>query len=113
MPFEVMHRDRRLAQRHASASAKAHPTSRAPARPGTARVGDGVDVGQRFSAIFERRPQQGHDTPDMVARRQFRDDAAVLGVHRHLRVQGVRQQPGCAVVERDTGFVAGGFNTED
>jgi hypothetical protein len=49
----------------------------------------------------------------MVARRQFRDDAAVLGVHRHLRVQGVRQQAGCAVVERDTGFVAGGFNTED
>jgi len=28
-------------------------------------------------------------------------------------VQGVREQAGGAVVERDTGFVAGRFDTED
>jgi hypothetical protein len=49
----------------------------------------------------------------MVARRQFRHDAAVLGMHSHLRMQCVREKPGVAVVKRDTGFVAGGFNTED
>ena len=41
------------------------------------------------------------------------DDTAVLGMHRHLGVQGMRQQTGFAVVERNAGFVAGRFNTKD
>ena len=49
----------------------------------------------------------------MVARGELRNDAAVVGVHRDLGVQGVGEQPASGVVEGDAGLVAGGFDTED
>ena len=49
----------------------------------------------------------------MIARRKLRDNAAVRLVHRHLRVQRVREQPALRVIYREAGFVAGRFDSED
>ena len=56
---------------------------------------------------------QRHDAPDVVARRELGHDAAVVVVHRDLRVQRVREQPRARVVDGDAGLVAGGFDAED
>ena len=51
----------------------------------------------------------------MIARGKFRDDAAIVLMHGHLRVQGMREQgaAGIGAEERDTRFVAGGFDSEN
>jgi hypothetical protein len=49
----------------------------------------------------------------MVAGGQFWHHAAIFGMQGGLGVQRVSEEAACAVVERDTSFVAGGFNTED
>ena len=63
----------------------------------------------RSITCFEQRQR----APDMVARRQFRHDAAVFPMHRDLRMQRVREQAALRVVERETGFVAGAFDAEN
>ncbi len=49
----------------------------------------------------------------MVARGEFGNNAAVIAVHGHLRMQGMREQAALHIVERNTGFVAGGFDAQD
>jgi hypothetical protein len=49
----------------------------------------------------------------VVPRRELGHDAAVLGMHLHLAVQPVRQQPGPAVIDGRRGLVAGGFDPQD
>ena len=49
----------------------------------------------------------------MVARGEFRHHAAIVGMHRHLGMQGMAEQPAFGVVERDASFIAGGFDAED
>ena len=49
----------------------------------------------------------------MVARRQLRHDTAIFGVHLHLAVQAMGQQPGPAVVHGRGGLVAGGFDAQN
>jgi hypothetical protein len=34
-------------------------------------------------------------------------------MHRHLGVQGMRKQSAFGVIQSDTGFIAGGFDTEN
>jgi hypothetical protein len=75
-------------QANASAFAMPAPTSSAPA-------------------------QQRQHAADMVARCEFGHHAAVFAVHGDLRVQGVGKQAAPCVVERQAGFVAGTFNTEN
>ena len=65
------------------------------------------------ACLRQRMLEQRDRAPDMVARRQFRHHAAVLLVHRHLRVQGVGQQAALRVVEREAGFVTGGFDAKN
>ena len=48
----------------------------------------------------------------MVAGGEFGHHAAVKPVQVDLRVQGLAQHAVLAVVERDAGFVAGGFDAE-
>jgi len=50
---------------------------------------------------------------DMVARGEFRHHAAIFRMHGDLRMQLVREQAGLGVVQRDSGFVAGGFNAQN
>lgn len=48
----------------------------------------------------------------MVARGKLRHHAAILAVHFRLRIKRVTQQSALRVVERNAGFVAGGFNAK-
>ena len=41
------------------------------------------------------------------------DESGILLVHGDLRVQRVRQQPALRVVQRQAGFIAGGFDAEN
>jgi hypothetical protein len=51
----------------------------------------------------------------MIARREFRHHPAVVRMHAHLRVQGVREQDAASIgaVQRHTRFVAGGFDSKN
>ena len=49
----------------------------------------------------------------MVPGSQLRHYPAVFHVDIHLAEQGVRQQAALGVVERDSGLVTGGFQTQD
>ncbi len=96
-----------------SALATLAPTSSAPASPGPLRVGD-RRRGRRARAPASRSTRFGqrHHAPDVVARGELGHHAAVRLVHRHLRMQRVGQQAASAVVEREAGLVAGGFDAE-
>ena len=68
---------------------------------------------QAGAGLLQRVADERQGAADMVARGKFRYHAAVLGVHLDLRVQSVRKQAAFRIVERDAGFVAGGFDAED
>ncbi len=74
-------------------------------------VGDGVEVGQGLAGFGQAGLGQRNGAADVVAAGQLRHHAAVFGVHGHLGVQLVGQQAAVCVVQRDSGFVAGRFNT--
>jgi hypothetical protein len=76
-------------------------------------VGNCIDFTARGAGPLQYFFEQRQGTPDMVARREFRYHAAILPVHRNLRMQGVRQQAALRVVERESGFVAGAFDAEN
>ena len=68
---------------------------------------------QGAARLLQDLPGQRQHAPDVVARSQFRHHAAVFGVHRHLGMQGVGEQAALGMVQRNAGFVAGGFDSED
>ena len=49
----------------------------------------------------------------MVARGDFRHDAAIDRMQVHLAVQSLREEPVLGVVERDAGLIAAGFQSKD
>jgi hypothetical protein len=49
----------------------------------------------------------------MVARCQFRDDTAIIGVQRDLAVEPLRQYAGTWLEHGESGLVAGGLYAED
>ena len=115
MPFEVVQRQRRHAERRCQRFGKRRADQERAGQPGPLRVGDRVHLGERAAGLGERLAQQRREAADVVARGKFGDDAAVVLVHCHLRVQRMREQLSVAVaaVEGDAGFVAGGFDTEN
>ena len=48
----------------------------------------------------------------MVTGSQFRHHPAIFGMDFHLAEQGVREQSALRVIDRHTGFVAGGFDAK-
>ena len=75
-------------------------------------VGDGVDVGMAFAGVGKAGAGERDEAADVVAAGQLGHDAAVFGVHGHLRVQAVGKQAVRAGIEGDAGFVAGRFDAE-
>ncbi len=49
----------------------------------------------------------------MIARGKFRDNPAVVGVHGHLAVQGMREYAAMPVVQGNAGLITGCFDTEN
>ena len=60
----------------------------------------------------QRLPDQGQYPPDVVSGGKFRHNTAILAMHFRLRVKRVAQQAVAGVINRDAGFVAGGFNAK-
>ena len=113
MAFEMVYAQRRYAQREGERIGDAGADQE---RTGEARplgVGDGVELGELRPGLAHHPADQRQHAPDMVARGEFRDHAPVFLVHRDLGVQRVRQQAALAVIQRDAGFVAGGFYAQD
>ncbi len=112
MSFEMMHAQRRDAQREAQPVGDARADQQRAGKPRTLRIGDAVEVGKRSAGLAQHRLGQRHHPTDVVARRELGHDAAVGFVHRHLRMQRMREQAANAVVQRQPGLVAGGFYAE-
>ncbi len=112
MALHVMHPYGRHAPAEGEAAAEGGPHQQRPDQAGAGGEGDAADVAAPNPRLRHRLPQQRHHPAHMVARGQFRHHPAVLGMQRHLAVEDVRQQAAFAMVEGDTGLVAGGFDTE-
>jgi hypothetical protein len=86
MPLEVVNRHRRNLQRVGQAPGDRAADEERADEPGARRVGDAVQVRELEPGLPQDLPDEGEYLPDVVARREFRDDAAVLDVHVHLAV---------------------------
>ncbi|EXI74500.1 MAG: hypothetical protein AW07_01731 [Candidatus Accumulibacter sp. SK-11] len=76
------HRRQRQCRRQRLGESGADEEGTGEARP--LRVGDGIDRRQRTAAGGQHLPQEGHQTPDVVTRGEFRHHAAIFGVHPDL-----------------------------
>ena len=113
MPLEVMDIQHRLAERVTEGVSDARAHQQRPGQPGTGRHGDGVDLRQRPAGLGQDRVQQRKHPADVVPGGQFGHHATVGHVHVDLGVQGVSQQAGVAVEERQPGLVAGGLDAQN
>jgi len=107
-----MHPNRGNIERVRQRARHARPHQQSAGEPRTLRKGDAIEVSQCAPTLGKHLTGQWQQTPDVVARRQFRHHAAIFVVHGDLRIQGVRQQALRAVIQRDTGFIAGRFNAK-
>jgi hypothetical protein len=86
-------------------------------QPGSAGIGDHVDLVERAIGRLQNLPGQRQYAPDVVAAGQFRHHAAIGLVHVDLAVQGMGQQCRNPVAMRlhqsDTGFVAGRLDSQN
>ena len=103
----MVYRNGRHAQTQCERLGKRRADQQGAGQPRSLRIGDRANLAERAPAIGQYLAQQGHEPPHMIPRGQFRNDAAVVAVHRDLRVQGVREQAALLIVERDARFVAG------
>jgi hypothetical protein len=105
--------DRRNAQAPGQRAAEGGAHQQRAEQPGPGGVGYGVQVGQALVRLAEHLLDQRNQLAHVVAGGELRHHAAVVGVQFHLAVQRVGQQPALGVVQRHTGFVAGGFDAQD
>ena len=88
------------------------PTRSAPARPGPRVKAMPSRSASVDASVAQYALGQRHDAPHVIARGELGHDAAVDRVHRHLRVQRMREQTAARVVDGKAGFVAGRFDAE-
>src|SRR5690606_9569020 len=112
MALEMVDPDGRLAQREGRGGPEggAHQQRAGQARPGG--IGDRVDRVEGDARGLADLAHEARQAPDVVARGELRDHAAVALVHRHLGMQRLAEQAGAGVVEGDAGLVAGSLDAE-
>ena len=117
VPLQVVHAQHRLAQRRTQRAGHAGAHQQRTRQAGAARVSYYIDSCQRLPRLRQHVIGQWNHAADVVTAGQLGHHAAVVGMHRHLGVQRVRQQLGHAVFtrahQRHAGFVAGRFDTEN
>ena len=113
MPFEMMDADRGHVQCECEASGEGRANQEGTREARPLGIGDGIDLRELAACACGYFASKRHDPPDVVARGEFGNDATVVLVHRNLGVERMREQPQLAVVKREPGFVAGGFDAED
>ena len=96
-----------------------HPTARGgaghqctdQARP--RGIGHAAKLLQTDSGPLDDRLGQGQQITNVVARSQFRHHAAIFRMEFNLAVQYVGEQTALAVIDREAGFIAGAFDSQD
>jgi small subunit ribosomal protein S21 len=112
MALEMMDREHRPLQCVTEGVSDAGADQQCAGEPGPDRDGDGIDLCARSLRLVEHLIEKRQDAHDVVARREFRHDAAVIAMHHNLRMQCLRKDAGVAVEQRQSGFVARSFNAE-
>jgi hypothetical protein len=92
MALHVMDADHRLAEREAQRARDARADQKRSGEAGTAGVGDAVRSADATPGVGQHALRERHHAPDVIARSELGHDAAVDRVHRHLRVQRMREQ---------------------
>ena len=81
-------------------------------QPGAGGVGDGLDLLAAGAGLIQHLADQRQHAFDVVARSELRHNATIDAMQIDLTEQRVGQQAALAVVERDAGLVAGGFQAQ-
>ena len=113
MAFEMVDAQRRNAQSKGERIGHAGADQQRPGQPRPLGIGKGIEVIEPGTSLAHYLADQRQHAPDVVTRSQFGHHAAILLVHRNLCMQGVREQAALTVIQRDAGFVAGGFYAQD
>ena len=108
-----MHGNERHVQRIGRGLGKVQPYEHRADETGGVGRGHGVDVFFLDARLLERLIGQRGDGLDVLTRRDLRHDAAVERVQVGLRRDGVGENFSSVLDDRDGGFVAGGFKSED
>ncbi len=113
MALEVMHADDRLRERETECIGDRRADQQRPREARSLRVRDPVEVAQRNAALGKHALRERNDALNVIARRELGHHAAVRLMHRHLRMQRVREEAAAGVVDGEPGFVARGFDAEN
>ncbi len=111
--FEVVHADSRHLESESQRGGDTRAHQQCTGQPRPFGVGNAFNILKGAIRFLQHLAGERQDAADMVARGEFRHHAAVFGVHRHLGMQGVRKQAALRVVERNAGFIAGGFDSQN
>lgn len=91
VPFEVIHRHKRLAERRCQRLAIRDSHEQRPDQPRALGHPDGINIPQLEPGVLQRLAHHGDNLPQMFARGELRDDSAVLPVNVELRSDHARQ----------------------
>ena len=84
---------------------------RAPTSPHGGEASE-ADVIRARAGLLEGKVEEARQALEVVARGEFRDDAAEVLVQVHLRVDDVRHDAAAVLDQRDGGFVTRCFDAE-
>jgi hypothetical protein len=112
MALEMMDADQGPVERRSQAAGHRHAGEQRARQPRALGAGHGIDVTQAAAGIGQRLSGERQQPADVVTRGELGHHAAVALVHGHLRMQALGEQALAGAVERDAGFVAGGFDAE-
>ena len=113
MPFHMVYRNRRHLPREGERAADSGADQQRADQARSRRIGDSVDLLRLQVRLFQRCLNQRHGFAHVIARRQFRHYAAVIGVQFHLAVKLIGEQARFVIIDCDAGFIAGCFNTQN
>ena len=120
MPLQVVDAHRGYPQGITQGIGHAGSDQQGSCEAGTLSVCDPPQVVDLAAGCAQHPSSERQQAPDMVPRRQFRHNAAVLGVHVDLRVKCLGEEfatvpvlLGAQLVKRDASLIARGFNSED
>jgi len=85
VPFQVIDGHKRLGRRQPECLAVRDADEERPNQSGATSYGDSVEVSESHLRLAERFPHDRHDLPQVFARCQLGDDAAILAVNFLLR----------------------------
>jgi hypothetical protein len=109
--FEMVHAHQRLAEGLRESFSVSDSNEEGADESGAVSDADGVQIAQLHSCLDQGFPHDRNDLPQVLARGQFRDYAAVLPVYVDLRSDHAGQDFAAVDDYRGGGLVAGRFDS--